>query len=503
MMASIPQLIETINQITRKVDLNEFLNFSNLAYHKFCVLIVEDLTKDLRREKLINVSLNVGINSRPKYLNQIIVFFKLLLILIKTHIQYISFVFLFCIRNKTTNQIKNQNPNKLKYIFMPPLNQRNFELIFNLLHKESLHIYLPSSNFSFLLKVNQKNKNINSNEFALNPAMPSAAVLLKTLKYIISKGVYIQNMIDNLRGDKRYLNFHRKIYLALVRQEWATNVVKKIKKIVPNAIVILENDIGGNKLALVEELNKNNIKNIHVQHGTYFSDDIEFTPALAKFMFCCSEREREIQIQNGYSPENLFVYGQPLQTLKDSTSYSKNISPEFDIVILGSRGPKWRQEGLIELLSIFKSHYKDIKIQLRHDPIIDETHKKYWENAIPNVAVSKNSTLFEDIQSGKIIITFSEDALISCLKNHKKTIFCTIYNEKNAIVYNFLQKKSFIRFADTLEKLEDAINYFSSISDEDFFDMIDDEFIGYNFGISDINKIKNNFSVVLSHIYNR
>ena len=60
MMTSLPQLIETIKQITREVDLNEFLNFSDFAYHKFCVSVVKDLIKDLSKEKLKNASLNVG-----------------------------------------------------------------------------------------------------------------------------------------------------------------------------------------------------------------------------------------------------------------------------------------------------------------------------------------------------------------------------------------------------------------------------------------------------------
>ncbi|MFW6130234.1 MAG: hypothetical protein ACOC56_03545 [Atribacterota bacterium] len=493
-----------IKQITSKVELNKFLSLSDLAYHKFCVSIVNDLTKDLSINKLENISLNVGINSKFKLLNRIIIISKLFLIFIKTHIQYTLFVLLFCIRNKTNNQINNRFFDDIKYIFISPLNNRNLGLIFKLFHEDSLHIYLPSSSFSFLLKINQKNNNINSNEFVMNPAIPSVRVLLKILKYIIYKGIFIQDAIDNLRGDKKYLNFHRRIYLVLVRHEWAKNVVKKIKKNIPNAIVILENDFGGNKLALVEEMNNNNIKNIHVQHGTYFLDNIEFIPPLAKFMFCCSERERKIQIQNGYSPENLFVYGQSFQTIKDSSMYSNNISSEFDIVILGSRGSKWRQEGFLELLSILnKRPYKDLKIRLRHDPAINEAHKKYWENAIPNAVISQNNTLFRDIQFGKIIITFSADAMITCLRQHKKTIYCTIYNEKNHLIYNFLKNKSFLRFADTQEELKKAINFFLAIEDENFVNMINDEFIDYNFGISDMNKIKFNFSSALNQIYNR
>lgn len=90
--------------------------------------------------------------------------------------------------------------------------------------------------------------------------------------------------------------------------------------------------------------------------------------------------------------------------------------------------------------------------------------------------------------------------MISCLGHHKKTIFC-FRSIDYPHIYDFLLHRRFVKLADTPEKLIEAVNYFQDVSDDEFFSMVDDDFIDYNFGKSDFNKILEDIHNSLKTIY--
>ena len=58
----------------------------------------------------------------------------------------------------------------------------------------------------------------------------------------------------------------------------------------------------------------------------------------------------------------------------------------------------------------------------------------------------------------------------------------------------------FIRVVTSSLALIEAINYFFEIPDEEYMVLVDDDFIDYNFGISDLSKVQNNIFRFLEEV---
>ena len=467
-MIAIADLIENLKNTTEKLNLNEFLQLSDLAYHKFFVSVIKKLTSKFTLEEVKNATLYCKSDLKLSIVDKVRILCLLFFKLIGTTLEFMFFVVVFRIRNDSINRLEKYSFNKnIKYIFMTPLNKkRNFEMVTDVYNKgEAIYAYLPTSNISLVSSIAKK-----SNVFFINPEVPTIGTIIKMVKYTLTKGILIQKWIEQIKADIFGLEFHKKIYLFLIYQYWAKLVVDDIEEFFKNCVVVLDNDISGTQLALTEELNKRNIKTVQVQHGTYFSDNIEYIPPLCKYMLCCSKREMKIQIQSGFCKNNLFTYGIPFRTLNNIENRKVITPSEVDCLILGSGGPLWYQERLIEIVNSVKSSYfEKLKVKIRPHPDIKESQKKNWEGLIKNKIISSNKSLIEDIDSAKIIISFSMDALTPCLKRKKKTIFCVNYHHNNKITYEFLMEVDFIRFADTSDELIEAVEYFRKISDEEFY----------------------------------
>lgn len=498
-MKNVKLVLETLKKVSNKENLNEVFNFSDVAYHKFLFNVAKDFFIFLEKSKQEEVTFEAAPVSKISSLAQNKITIKLLLRFTVIHFKYLIFSMLFRILNK--RPMKKIDDGGIKYLFVSPLGRLNLERLYKFSPKESLLLYLPSANFSYLKKLGRRSDRFfERNEFVINPVTPSFGVLKKLLRYAFSKRVSIEKFFEETAGENKYRSFHKKLYLTLVRQYQAKIITSEIIEKFKDSILILQNDQGGNFLTLTEELNKRGICNVHIQHGTFFSDNMEFIPPLSEYFFCCSEREKKIQIKNGLDPKRVFVYGAPLQTIDGSIIQSGKKRPEFDIIVLASRSYKSLTDERLKMLIAIQRKFKNKSLRLRHDPNACESEKKRWEKAIPGYVISKKKRLSEDINSAAIVATFSADALISCLRQHKKTVFCYKSTSKNGNIYDFLKDKPFIRLADTSDSLIEAIHYFSEISDEAFRGMVDDKFVDYNFGVSDKDAINNKIFRQLSAI---
>ena len=488
---------QVLLKIAQEADLNSILSLSDLAFYKFCVGVsIKHLIKNIE-----SWDDNIEINSiyDPSYelsgFDKINIFIRLCYALTKSHFEYCLFALFFRIRNKTKNLIKRKDLKNFKYVFFSPPNNRNFRSAIAQHKDVCLHAYLPFLNFPFLAKVNEDHA---GNEFVINPILPSVSVVIKIFRHLFKGAINIQYLIDKVLDKKYFCFFIKRLYFILIRQQQAKIIVNVLKNKNPEIVAILENDFSGIKLMLAEECNNQKIKNVHIQHGTYFSDDLEFIPPISRYFFCCSERERNIQIQAGFNPKNLFVYGAPIQTLNDSEQYLNSVYPQFDIVVLASRGIS--QIIIAGMLNDIRKIFENLTLKLRHDPAIKKEEQLYLENMISNTVISKNKKLIEDIMSGRILLTFSEDAMISCLRQKKKTIFCPNFERADKGVYGFLSNMPFIRVVTSSLALIEAINYFFEIPDEEYMVLVDDDFIDYNFGISDLSKVQNNIFRFLEEV---
>ena len=70
-----------------------------------------------------------------------------------------------------------------------------------------------------------------------------------------------------------------------------------------------------------------------LQHGLFFKPTTDFFPLLCDKVLCCSEREKDIYIKEGVSPDRVVVLGIPLQTITRER-VEQNSKPDFQLLIL-------------------------------------------------------------------------------------------------------------------------------------------------------------------------
>lgn len=496
-------LSEKIKKFASELDINAELHLSDLAYHKFILSITRSLGSVLEKNEFRCLSCNLKHESHPDTIKKIKYLYLLTYLSLKIYLSFFLFALLYKIILKSF-KLDFSPPKKVKYFFISPVRKvSKFDLIHKLFRENYLSAFILTSNISLVHNINKRILKKENEQF-MHLVIPNPKLLLRMLSYTFRKGIYFHQILNNLFNKVNHkvniLIFHDKFFKMILYEYWAKLTVSHLKDNYPNAIYILENDLSGQLMALTEELNNEGIKTIQLQHGSYFRDNIWYIQPLCKYMLCCSEREKQIQIEAGVDPSNLFVYGAPLQTLIESKNYDKNTISHFDIVILGG-GPQWYMDEIKSILKGFDVKCKEKKIRLRHHPVISKNYKKIWEDLVPGAIISDNETLSEDIQSGKLIISFSIDTLISCLRKDKKTIYCTPYHKSNKKTYDILLNMPFIKFADTRERLFQAIDYFEDISNDNLSDMVCDSFVDYNFGISDLRTVSKNLNDALKIIH--
>jgi hypothetical protein len=498
-MNEVKMILENLKKVADKENLNKVFNFSEVAYHKFLFNVAYNFLLFLEEHEKKEFNFEAATVSKISKITRNKITIKLVLRLTAIHFKYFIFSLLFRIFNK--RPMKKINRGGIKYIFVSALGRLNIECLYKFSPDDSLYLYMPSANFSYLRKLNRRgDRLIERNKFVINPVTPNFGVLKKLLRYAVQKRVGIERFFEQATGEVKYNTYHKKLYLMLVRQYQAEVIVDEISEKFKDPVIILQNDNGGNLLTLTEELNIRGICNVHIQHGTFFSDNKQFIPPLSDYFFCCSERERRLQINDGVDPKKVFVYGAPLQTIDNSIIQPEKNRPEFDIVIIASRSFKSLTNERLKILIGINRKFRNKSLRLRLDPKDSESEKKKWKKAIPGCVISKNKKLLEDINSAAIVATFSVDTLISCLRQHKKTIFCYEPTRDNEVLYDFMKDKPFIKLASTSDNLIEAIHYFSEIQDETFSGMVDDKFIDYNFGISNKDAINKKIFKKLSEI---
>ena len=316
-------LTERIEIFTNELDINAELHLSDLAYHKFILSTTSSMVSGLDKDEFQSLSSNLKYENHLDTLKKTKYFCLLFFLSFKIFLFYFLVALLYKLILHSPEFEESQN---IKHFFISPIRKvSKFDLIPKILSKNFLSAFILNSNISLVCNFNKRILK-KERELFLNLVFPHPKLFFRMLSYTIRKGIYIHHTLNDLSkkasNKVNTLIFHDKFFKMMLYKYWAKLTVNHLKNDYPNAIYILENDLGGQLMALTEELNASSIKTVQLQHGTYFCDNIWYVPPLCKYMLCCSEREKQIQIESGVNSNNLFVYGAPLQTLKDSKNYA-------------------------------------------------------------------------------------------------------------------------------------------------------------------------------------
>jgi len=237
------------------------------------------------------------------------------------------------------------------------------------------------------------------------------------------------------------------IYALLIYHPWAEENASKMAMAYPNVLFIFDLDEAGKELMIADCLNQIGGKTLLIQHGA-LTDARRYLPTCSS-MACTSERGRQALISEGVDSKKLFVTGQALQTIKDSTLYKQTNNPSYPILILAGAGPTWRQRLYINMLK--RSDYLKNCQQafMRIHPAMDAKNKKIWlfdENITPTGA---EESLGECISYSQIVITFSIDSLIVAVRQQHPSIVCIPESFFVPTWHNFLANIPMVRVAKT------------------------------------------------------
>ena len=286
------------------------------------------------------------------------------------------------------------------------------------------------------------------------------------------------------------------LYALLIYHSWAQENAFKLAAAYPNALFIFDLDEAGKELLLADSLNRFGKRTLLIQHGI-LTDPKRYIPTCS-FMACTSERERQALISEGVNSNRLYVTGQALQTIKDSTLYTQANKFSYPILILAGAGPIWLQRLYVKILkrSLHLKRYQQAFMRIH--PAMDVKMKKIWSFNKNMKPTDPKESLGECISKCQFVITFSIDALIVAVRHQHPTIVCIPESFFVPAWHNFLEAIPMVRIAKTSSML-DAI-----LADKNFWNSCKHDFseshwkyVEYAFG--DLNT-KNNLTRLMHQL---
>lgn len=473
-----------VYHILYRTKLNEFLGFSELAFEKFALSVEKNVLwgKDLKAYQNYFNKLNStnGINLSYlviKYLTWSIVL-----------VTYSLFNYLL----SRIKRPKHNNDSNIKFVIIAAKTRLSMFSSNPHFKSVSLTYYLPNLKF----------RNSGSKKRTLQLPLFGLRFLVSIIRFYFKKANTLLKELkkQGINNRDTLIVFERTMKIIIYQYIAKTSGSCLLKKH-PNSIFIFQNDFSGLLLCLVDYYKKKSKITVHIQHGYYVNTDFEYSPLLSDYMLCCSAREKEIQIQKKVNSERLITYGAPYQILVDIDKIKhKEQKIKYDVLVLGDNGSDWKQERDFRFLHPLKD-LVNIKLLVRAHPKNTDINRMKW-NSITDYQVNSNFKqrgLVQDISESTIIISFSVDALISCLTIYKKVIYCANITGNKA--FEFLNELPNVSVVENNEQLETAIHYMRNLNLQPFDKVAYKEFLQKNFGYYDIKIIHLNFYNSLQSIY--
>lgn len=291
------------------------------------------------------------------------------------------------------------------------------------------------------------------------------------------------------------------IITALLYRNFISSFIKRMVLTQERRIWIFDYDFDIKYIMFNDEIHKLRPQDItiHIQHGSFFSYEDSYCNPVSDYSLCCSPREKKIISHYNTFHSKIYSLGAPLQSFIDSPSQMElDKTPSYDIlVLLTDVYDKELKDKQVDYLKSIKN--KNYRILLRYRPASKAFDQKVLQPYKGNAIESTDKTLQEDIDRSKIIISFSEDALYTAIRNNKKIIlFSKDVPEKT---YDFKYSSENMIIVESKEDIHTQILE-KMILTYNNCNYNDDKFIQFNFGLNDLNLIKQNFTMFLKSLEN-
>ena len=289
-------------------------------------------------------------------------------------------------------------------------------------------------------------------------------------------GYFISVLITSLLYKKYIIRFQNKIAADTISIKWLFDYDFDYK------YIIFNNEIKKQRPSDVT---------FHVQHGAFFGYEDAYCNPVSDINLCCSPREKVIIENYNKYHSRIFPLGSSLQSIDKSEDNQVMIS--FDVLVLLT------DTVLAETADFQKKLLKDlsrrnIRVLIRYRPQSAHLDKKVLNKYTARMKISSGTTLKHDILSAKMVVCFSEDAIYECFRNKKRVVYVV----KNTSFYNFDNAKNSNMCITSPESFDDFI--FDECSKDYVVDYSKDEFVLYNFGDFEYDRIKSNLNRIIDQI---
>lgn len=162
-------------------------------------------------------------------------------------------------------------------------------------------------------------------------------------------------------------------------------------------------------------------KSTMLQHGIFFKPTTDFFPLHCDKVLCCSEREKEIYIKEGISPDRVRVLGIPLQTICRE-NIENNEKQEYKLLVLLPLINIVNAPKIGEILTFVQHNFDSVLLRFRPRSKVNDM--KFLEKYIANSNISEgNWTIGGDLKRSQKVVTFSADAIVEVVKYNKPFVY--------------------------------------------------------------------------------
>jgi hypothetical protein len=234
-------------------------------------------------------------------------------------------------------------------------------------------------------------------------------------------------------------------------------------------------------MAMVNNLHAKGFKSTMLQHGIFFEKRFDYIPLICDNVYCCSEREKRIYVENGTPEDRVYVFGAPLQTLQ-LTKKGKNTGGEhYDLLVLVTAIKDSNLKLTKDVLSYIQRNYKSVLIRMR--PRSRKADEELLHDVLQGMVLSPVGTsIGDDIMNSKKVISFSVDANIEVAKYKKPFVY--IWNGENSEIVKEIKCATRDNFKEEIDKLM-SMDFYSTFSEDQYREIL---------GETDIEILKKRFS---------
>lgn len=408
---------------------------------------------------------------------------------------YSNFIYLIKIHNKPKLDFSN-----IKYIFLPFSDSHfiRFKYIPNILESDYAIIYPPAFHTDGIIKhlsfFSERKTSIITPSFGFKNAL---IFLYRSIKNIY-KIMAVSKELASEFSYKEKNSFELGMMISILNQVYMNEFLNSIVKVNKNKIIwFFDFDKDYKFIAFNSEIKKMRQEDltVHIQHGLFWGNDICYVSPNTDYIFCCNNRERNIILSTISDPKRVLVTGVPLQTFDNIFEENlENESAKYDyLVLLSSSFDDKAFKIQCEILSYFKGQ-ESFSYAVRLRPASKDYDVEKFDSFLDNNCITSNTTLSQDIDKAKFIVSFSEDSLIECFRKKKPTLFGNPFN---------------LKFIDDHRSSDIPFNIFKNISEFEklitnrdlSYNFYEDIYIRDNFGELDFEKMKINFLNNINIIY--